>query len=171
MYITFDEVMSFKREIDELKAELMESRKKCRMMVNKADELQADKGALYDHNTHLQAEISQLKADIKHDADVCYDVDDKHIKIIDELKAEIKEKEKQYHMLASSKSSHYPKEYRQEAEEYFSHNPNGEKLFFFMVGDSEVDEDGDIRKTLNVGVDAIAECDNFNGDISVEVFK
>jgi hypothetical protein len=68
-------------------------------------------------------------------------------------------------------TSHYPKEYKAEADEYFSHNPNAEKLWFFMVGDSEVDEDGDIRTTLNIGVDAIAECDNFNGDVSVEVYK
>ena len=54
---------------------------------------------------------------------------------------------------------------------YFHHNPNTEKLWFFMVGDSEVDEDGDIRATLNVGVDAIAECDNLNGDVGLEVYK
>ena len=101
--------------------------------------------------------IKELKADIRHDTKVCDDYDDDLIKEINELKAD--------------KCKHYPKEYREEAKEYFSHNPNGEKLWFFMVGDSEVDEDGDIRKTLNVGVDAIAECDNFNGDISVEVYK
>ena len=32
--------------------------------------------------------IEELQADITHDAKVCYDVDDEHIKIIDELKAE-----------------------------------------------------------------------------------
>ncbi len=37
----------------------------------------------------LKAEISQLKADAKHDADVCYDVDDKNHEWIEELKAEI----------------------------------------------------------------------------------
>ena len=90
---------------------------------------------------------------------------------IEKLRAEIKEKEHQYHILASSNTSHYPKEYREEAEMYFHHNPNTEKLWFFMVGDSEVDEDGDIRATLNVGVDAIAECDNLNGDVGLEVYK
>ena len=76
-------------------------------------------------------------------------------------------------MLASSKSlqSHYPKQYREEAEEYFNHNPNTEKLWFFMIGDSEVDEDGDVRRTLNVGADSIAECDNLSGDISVKVYN
>ena len=36
----------------------------------------------------LEDEIRQLKADAKHDADVCYDVDDEHIKEIKELQAE-----------------------------------------------------------------------------------
>ena len=83
---------------------------------------------------------------------------------IRELKAEIKE-------LKADNNKHYPKEYQAEARDYFNHNPNSEKLWFFMVGDSEVDEDGDVRKTFNVGVDAIAECDNFNGDISTEVYR
>ena len=37
----------------------------------------------------LQTEIRQLKADIKHDADVCYEVDDDHIKEIDALKEQV----------------------------------------------------------------------------------
>ena len=43
---------------------------------------------LEDRIRDLKAEVKSLKADIKHDADVCYDLDDKHIKIIEELKAE-----------------------------------------------------------------------------------
>ena len=170
-------------KVRELKAELMESRKKCRMMVNKADE--------------LKGKVKELKADIFHDSKVCDDYDDGLLTEIEELKAEIKElkenaskylredaskieelkaenKELKYelkHKAIKVNTKHYPKEYKEEAKEYFSHNPNGEKLWFFMVGDSEVDEDGDIRKTLNVGVDAIAECDNLNGDVSVEVYK
>jgi uncharacterized coiled-coil protein SlyX len=195
-------------KVAELKAELMESRKKCRMMVNKADE--------------LKGKVKELKADIFHDSKVCDDYDDGLLTEIEELKAEIKElkenaskylredaskieelkaeikhfksianddfkivdddraklqaenKELKYelkHKAIKVNTKHYPKEYKEEAKEYFSHNPNGEKLWFFMVGDSEVDEDGDIRKTLNVGVDAIAECDNLNGDVSVEVYK
>ena len=33
----------------------------------------------------LKAELKQVKADAKHDADVCYELDDKHIKIIKDL--------------------------------------------------------------------------------------
>mgnify|MGYP003152023195 CR=1 FL=1 len=116
-------------------------------------------------NDELKAENQELK--LLSCTDDCQD----NVNSLIKLKAEIKEKEEQYHMLASSNTSHYPKEYREEAEMYFHHNPNTEKLWFFMVGDSEVDEDGDIRATLNVGVDAIAECDNLNGDVGLEVYK
>ena len=94
----------------------------------------------------LQAEIRELKADIKHDGKVCEDYDDDLIKEIEELKAD--------------NVKHYPKEYKAEADEWFEYNPHDEKLFFFMVGSSEIDEDGDITRTLNVGCDTIAEIDN-----------
>ena len=66
------------------------------------------------------------------------------------------------HKAIKLNQSHYPKEYQAEADEWFEHNPQDEKLFFFMVGGSGVDEDGDVINTLNVGADAIAECDNYN---------
>ena len=97
-------------------------------------------------NDELQAEIRELKADIKHDGKVCEDYDDDLIKEIEELKAD--------------NVKHYPKEYKAEADEWFEYNPHDEKLFFFMVGSSEIDEDGDITRTLNVGCDTIAEIDN-----------
>ena len=172
-------------------------------------------------NDKLQAEVKRLKADVKHDADVCYDLDDKHIKIIEELKAELDKAENfrqcmyndmdaevraekvlntanrqtitklkaenvelkeglsnegvlmlqaEIKRLKEDNSKHYPKEYKQEAEEYFNNNPQAEKLFFFMVGGSGVDEDGDVIDTLNVGVDCIADCDNFKGVVSVETY-
>ena len=108
----------------------------------------------------LQAEIKSLKADIIHDAKVCYDVDDEHIKIIDKLKAENKRLYQEHKECREDAVKHYPKEYKAEADEYFHHNPKGETLFFFIVGDDEIDEDGDVTRTLNVGCDAIAEIDN-----------
>ena len=144
----------------------------------------------------LKAEIKSLKADAKHDADVCYDLDDKHIKIIEELKAELDKAEnfrqcmyndmdaevrelkaenkrlyQEHKQCREDAVSHYPKEYKAEAGEYFSHNPHDEKLFFFMVGGCDVDEDGDVKNTLNVGVDCIAECDNNDGDVSVRKYR
>ena len=48
-----------------------------------------DKDGLYDEVKELQAEIRQLKADAKHDADVWYDVDDEHIAEIKALKEQV----------------------------------------------------------------------------------
>ena len=117
------------------------------------DALKDEKYYSEEYEKKAKAEIEELKAEIK------------------ELRAETEIDELQAFSKRLKDTSHYPKEYREEAEMYFHHNPNTEKLWFFMVGDSEVDEDGDIRTTLNVGVDAIAECDNLNGDVSVEVYK
>ena len=125
-------------------------------------------------NKELKAEIEELKAEVKE-----YRVDNKHLAnrngvasleiikekdvYINELRAEISD--------LSLNPSHHTPQYKEEAEEYFNHNPNTEKLWFFMIGDSEVDEDGDVRRTLNVGADSIAECDNLSGDISVKVYN
>ena len=62
----------------------------------------------------------------------------------------------------NNSNSHYPKEYKQEAEEYFHHNPNAEKLWFFMVGDSDVDEDGDIHADGGTTTDAVTVYDDYN---------
>jgi len=135
-----------------------------------SDKLQAE-------NKELKAEIKQLRADMTHDSEVCYNLDDKHTDIIKrlnddnkkrlneiiDLQAEVKRGEKQYHMLASSKTSHYPKEYKAEADEYFDNNPQCEKIFFFMVDGDAFDEDGDLMCTSSVFCgDSIAEFNNIN---------
>ena len=120
-----------------------------------------------DQRDELKAELSQLKADNMHDNKVCEEYDDDLIKECHELQADndrLKDK-------LNNSNAHYPKEYQAEADEWFEHNPHDEKLFFFMVGGSGVDEDGDVINTLNVGADAIAECDNYKGVISVETYK
>ena len=68
--------------------------------------------------------------------------------IIEELQAEVKRGEEQYHMLASSKDNNNMrntslKEYKSEAEAYFDHNPKCKSLLFFMIGVDEftLDED------------------------------
>ena len=65
-----------------------------------------------------------------------------------ELKAEIKEKEEQYHMLASSKDSNSMKysslkEYKAEADEYFHHNPQSKGIRFHMIDFNDYDYDDD----------------------------
>ena len=52
------------------------------------------------------------------------------INTIDDLKAEIKE-------LKENSKKQYPKEYKAEAEEYFHHNPQAEKVLFYMLDNNE----------------------------------
>ena len=113
--------------------------------------------------------IDELKAKLKQCSNVAFvevlnRSNDKLQAENNELKAELKHKAIKIHQ------DRIPKEYKAEADEWFEHNPQDEKLFFFMVGGSGVDEDGDVINTLNVGADAIAECDNFEGVISVETY-
>ena len=119
-----------------------------------------DKDGLYDEVKELQAEYDELQAENKRLQDELQAVNDDynndhkvHNEYADGLLSEIKE-------LKEDNNKHYPKEYKAEADEYFHHNPKGEKLFFFIVGGDEVDVDGDVTRTLNVGCDTIAEYDN-----------
>ena len=119
-------------------------------------------------NDELQAEIKQLRADMAHDSEVCYDLDDKHADIIKRLEEEVKESKEQYHMLASSKTSHYPKEYHKEADEYFHHNPQSKGIRFHMIDFNDYDyDDNDGLNGLSgeyngllLAEDCIAEIDN-----------
>ena len=137
-------------ELNELKKENKELQDDVNVVVNELKEenkrLTKENNTLFDGDV-LNEEIKELKAEN------------------DKLKHELK------HKAIKLNQSHYPKEYQAEADEWFEHNPQDEKLFFFMVGGSGVDEDGDVINTLNVGADAIAECDNYKGVISVETYK
>ena len=158
------EVMRLDGLVKELQAENKE--------LNDENEQIAERNKEYHKQVmDLQAENKELNDDYKNDIDASYELDDKHADIIKDLERKIKEHEKQYHLLASSKTSHYPKEIKDEADEYFHHNPQCDKLFFFMVGCDEVDEDGDVIKTLNVEWDTIAECDNIDSKTHVELYK
>ena len=72
-------------------------------------------------------------------------------------------------MIRADKTSHYPKEYKKEAEEYFDHNPQCKKLLFFILdgNDFDWDEDNDGCNGMNgeynsilFAGDCIAEFDN-----------
>ena len=69
-------------ELDNLKGENID-------LINHADFI--EQGKIKKVIDNFKAEIRQLKADAKHDADVCYDVDDKNHEWIEELKAENKQ--------------------------------------------------------------------------------
>ena len=115
----------------------------------------------------LKAEIIKLQNTINNDDADYNSLDGQYNKLENEnaeLKAEIISLFKRLNdankQTIRERVKHYPKEYKEEARDYFHHNPQCEKLFFFMVGSSGVDEDGDVIGTLNVGADVIAEYDN-----------
>ena len=188
----YDEVKELQADNDALKEQVNDLMIDLKQAFKLRDKFGIERDAYYDEAKEFKAEVKRLN-----DKDGLYDevkelqADNKRLLMnneslerynkneelkVNKLLAEVRELKADNERLrgkyALMKSlDNYPKEYKAEAVEYFSHNPNAEKLWFFMVGDSEVDEDGDIRRSLNVGVDAIAECDNFNGAISVEVYK
>ncbi len=150
------------KEQRELQAENDKAENGKQVMYNEMD---AEVRELQVENKELKqglftSDVDELKAEIKRLKDKLQAVNDDynndhkvHNEYADGLLSEIKE-------LKEDNNKHYPKEYKAEADEYFHHNPKGEKLFFFIVGGDEVDVDGDVTRTLNVGCDTIAEYDN-----------
>ena len=118
---------------------------------------------LEDRIRDLKAEVKSLKADAKHDADVCYDVDDEHIKTIEELKAERDEfgqerdnNRKNIDILKAEnvKAREYIAQVEEEndtlkyantmyhAKEWFNNNPKCNKVHVFVLDADGVDDDG-----------------------------
>lgn len=149
MVLDMDKIIS--NIIDDLKAENVNYINDNAKLIKENEELK--QGLFTSDVDELKAEIKRLKDKLQAVNDD-YNNDHKvHNEYADGLLSEIKE-------LKEDNNKHYPKEYKAEADEYFHHNPKGEKLFFFIVGGDEVDVDGDVTRTLNVGCDTIAEYDN-----------
>ena len=83
MYITFEEIMDYKRQINKLKAELDDLKGENIDLINHADFI--EQGKIKKVIDSFKAEIRELKADIKHDAKVCDDYDDGLLAEIEEL--------------------------------------------------------------------------------------
>ena len=180
--IAQDGITDLNDVVKDLQAEAIEQIKDNKRLNDKdglydeVKELQAENDGLAKLVVDLKAELDNLKGeniDLINHAD--FIEQGKIKKVIDGFKAEIKELNAELdtsNQLAEDLSvgggipidanttKHYPKEYKQEADEYFGHNPHCEKLFFFIVGGDEIDVDGDVTRTLNVGCDTIAEYDN-----------
>ena len=113
-------------------------------------------------NKRLQDELQAVNDDYNNDHKV-------HDEYADGLLEEIKElKNKLSNYNCGCK---YPKELKADAEEYFDNNPHEEKVFYFVVGASGCEEDGDVKGSLNCECDAVAEFDNYDGIVSGEVYK
>ena len=111
-------------KVQELQVEVNDLRKACKL-------LKEDNKRLQDELQAVNDDYFESKFNI---------IEDGLLEEIKELKADIKKHEKQYHMMASSK------EYKAEAEEYFDHNPQADKLFFFMITEFDMKdaENGDL---------------------------
>ena len=77
--------------------------------------------------------------------------------IISKLQAEIKDLRKGCKLLKDT--SHYPKEYKAEAEEYFEHNDHCKEVMFFMLDDTLFDDNDDFDDFINKD-DAICVINN-----------
>mgnify|MGYP003151940073 CR=1 FL=1 len=132
---------------DELKADTIKEKEFALEMSIKNDKLKAENkqltqtikysngnDGLYDEivesNEHLEEQIKELKDKLQAVNDD-YNNDHKvHNEYADGLLAEIKE-------LKENSKKQYPKEYQAEASEYFHHNPQAEKVIFYMLDNNE----------------------------------
>ena len=104
-------------------------------------------------NRELQAEVKRLKGVLDMDSSL----DDAIIKDAErmrELKAEIKS-------LKADAVKHYPKEYKAEADEYFSHNPKSKYVAFYMLSEYDI-KDGEGGDLMLYKDDALIIIDNDN---------
>ena len=185
----------YKQDADHYRDKYIDATHTISVRDDKIEELKADNDKEKEFslemsikNDKLKAEIGKLKEEVIKRKEYYTTLEKRFnnaCEHVDELKAEIKTLKQNNHYKKNLttqieklqadndrlRHDHNPQEYKQEADEWFEHNPQDEKLFFFMVGGSGVDEDGDVINTLNIGCDAIAECDNFKGVISVETYK
>ena len=153
----FDKIVKLQAENNELKAENCD-------LINNANfdkdkmikELQAENDALKD-------KLQGVNDDYNNDHKVHNEYEDGLLNEVKELKAENEDLIKACNMIRADKTSHYPKEYKAEAEEYFDHNPQAEKLFFFMITDYDMKdaESGDLMLNQD---DAICVINNEGGN-------
>ena len=141
--------MKYISEYNSLKAENKRIRNTLVDNAKMFDKLKAD-------NKELYAEINDLKGeniDLINHADF---IEQGKIKrVIDTFKSEIKE------LKADNKQQDkIPMEYKAEAEAYISHNPKVNKVYFFMVADDCISDDGYAQDWACNVDDAIAIINN-----------
>jgi predicted RNase H-like nuclease (RuvC/YqgF family) len=104
------------------------------------DKLKKENDSLKDEAIKWNRKYNKLTDDYNNDIGASYELDDKHIKIIKDLEEEIK---------TLKDSSHHPKEYQKESEEYFHHNPQANSLHFFIKDDDDcINEDIDVDDAI-----------------------
>jgi chromosome segregation ATPase len=146
-------------EIKRLKAELKTAQEGIDDLNDVLKDMQKESIEQIKDNKKLQDKLQAVNDDYNNDHKVHNEYEDGLLKEIEELKAEVKRGEEQYHMLASSKSKGIPKEYKAEAEEYFEHNNHCQEVMFFMLDNTLFDDNDDFDDFINKD-DAICVINN-----------
>ena len=126
-HMVLDMVKIISNIIDDLKAENKELKQG--LFTSDVDELK-------DEVKRLKDELQAVNDDYDNDTKV-------HNEYADGLLAEIKE-------LKENSSKHYPKEYQAEASEYFHHNPQADKVIFYMLDNNEGCIDYDVLEQYEI---------------------
>ena len=137
--VAFVEVLN--RSNDKLKAENDDLKAENCGLIN---ESKWDKNKLINE---LKAEIIKLEVHVDKYGAIAYD----------ELQAENKDLRKACKLLKDA--SHYPKEYKAEAEEYFEHNNHCQEVMFFMLDNTLFNDNDDFDDFINKD-DAICVINN-----------
>ena len=147
-------IAELKAEINDLNVENCNLINESKWDKNKMiKELQAEIKTLKQNNHYkknLTTEIETLQAEIKElKKSIDYEIkENNHLRKINshmakekkELQAEIKElKYKLKHKAIKLHQDRIPKEYKKEAEEYFSHNPKSNKVWFYMLNEDDME--------------------------------
>ena len=158
-----DELKSVVNEYEDglLNDKLLERDTEVKELKTIIEELHEQK---HDKNIRVIEELREQVKDLRIDLVQAIKLRDKfgterddNRKNMDILKAEVKRGEEQYRTMSSFK------EYQQEAEEYFHHNPQSKGIRFHMIDFSEYDNDcvGEYSGTL-YAEDCMLEIDNNN---------
>ena len=134
--------------------------------LEQVDSLKDEIESLKKENESLQDQLKECVSDYDNDIKASYELDDLKAEndgLLEEsnlLKAEIKDLRKGCKLLKDT--SHYPKEYKAEAEEYFEHNDHCKEVMFFMLDDTLFDDNDDFDDFINKD-DAICVINNTEG--------
>ena len=112
---------------------------------------------LKDEVKELKAEIKRLKDklqavndDYNNDTKVHNEYADGLLSEIKELKADNKRLYQEHKECREDSVKHYPKEYKAEASEYFHHNPQADKVIFYMLDNNEGCIDYDVLEQYEI---------------------
>ena len=114
--------------------------------------LKKENDKLKDEAVKWNRKYNKLTDDYNNDIGASYELDDKHIDIIKGLEEHVEVANNHIVDLEEEIKSiklynkHYPKDYNMESKEYFEHNPNQSKVWFYML------DEYDMKNATNGGL-------------------